>query len=101
MSEEKTEPIPLPTEVAIAQRAMEQRAMVISQHRYQPKLIWTLRPWSAAELRAAVEFEGSPFVVANQPVPLPRQAVLWAGAPVWAQYAYLIMVEVKAINVGG
>lgn len=97
------EPLPLltPAEVAQAQRAMEQRAVVMSQHRWQPKVIWTLRPWSQEELRAVVEFEGSPFVLAHpQVLQLPRVALYWAGAPVWAQYAYLCLVEVKAINVG-
>lgn len=93
-------PLQLPTEVNHAQQAMERRALVMSQHRWQPKIVWTLVPWSIGRLREAIEFEGSPFVVANEPMQLPRQAIYFAGAPHWAQYAYLVMVEVKAINVG-
>lgn len=90
-----------PEDVEEADRLLQQKAVIISGNRFQPKLIWTIRPWSAEELRELIEAGGiSPFVVANQPMPLDRRVILWAGAPHWAQYGYLVMVEVKAINVG-
>jgi len=86
-------------EVAEAERLMLMRQLVVSGNRYQPKLVWTRAPWSRDDLRRAVEAErASPFRVLEMQA-LERGVIFWAGAPYWAQYAYLILVEVKAINV--
>jgi hypothetical protein len=98
------EPIPLrrsrPEDIAEADRLLTERAVIVSGNRFQPKLIWTLRPWRSDELRQVIEADGtSPFKMANFPMPLDRRAILWAGAPHWAQYCYLVMVEIRAVNV--
>lgn len=80
-----------------ADEAMHQRRLVVSGHRYQPKIVWTLQPWSRDDLQRAIEAgRFSPFVLLDAFVLLPHAALKWAGAPYWAQYAYLVMVEVKA-----
>jgi hypothetical protein len=100
------EPIPLhgsrPSDVVAAQKELEAKAAIISGNQFQPKLIWTIRPWSPRELTELIEAGGaSPFRVVNYPMQLDRRVILWAGAPHWAQYGYLVMVEIKAVNVGG
>src|SRR5438105_2432398 len=90
-----------PEDVEKAQQHLERNALAVSQNRYQPKIIWTRIPWRREELQRALEAEGSPFVVLDAFQALERKAIFWAGAPYWAQYAYVVMVEVKAVNVSG
>jgi hypothetical protein len=83
--------------IAVAEEAMRTNAMVISGNRLQPKLVWTLRPRTEAELRRLIEAEGmAPFRFLKAQT-LPRDAITWPGAPYWAAYAYLVLVEVKAL----
>ena len=83
--------------VAQADTAMRRRSAVISGHRYQPKLVWTITPRTEDELRALVTAEGNSPLVYLASMQLPRSALMWAGAPIWAMYAYLVLVEVKAL----
>lgn len=89
-----------PNKVAIAEAAMKRRAMALSGNRYQPKIAWTLVPWSESDLRSAIEGDGASPLRVLGTIPLPRSVVFWAGAPLWAQYAYLVLCEVRALNVG-
>lgn len=95
------EPLPLhpqsrPQDVEAAQRILEQRRVVVSGHRFQPKLVWSLRPMSESDLVSAVEAGGfAPFKVLYI-LRLPREVVTWTGAMVGSQYAYLVLVEVRA-----
>lgn len=84
--------------IVIAEQAMLRRRLALSQNRFQPRIAWTLVPWDESELRAAVQTPGSPLDV-HSVIGLPRSVIFWAGAPTWAQYAYLLMVEVRAINI--
>lgn len=80
---------------------MSRKRLQLSQNRIQPRIAWTLVPWDAVALKREVEAGGAaPFTVLEV-MQLPRSVIQWAGAPMFAQYAYLLLVEVKAINVGG
>jgi hypothetical protein len=79
-----------------ADKAMVRRSAVISGNRYQPKIVWTLVPYSDGELRSLISAQGnSPLRVLNI-TSLGRQTLDWQGAPPGAQYAYLVFVEVRA-----
>jgi len=85
--------------IELAEQAMLKRRLVLSGHHYQPRIAWTLAPWSEDDLRSVIQVPGSPLIV-HSVERLPRSVIFWPGAPTWSQYAYLIMTEVKAINVG-
>lgn len=100
-SGEVSEPIPLPAsrqeDVEAAQRHLDETRLVMSGNRFQPKIVWTIVPRTEAQIRQQIEAGGSaPFSVLTV-LPLPRQAINYAGAPLWAQWAYLVMVEVRAL----
>ncbi len=76
---------------------MLRNSVVVSGNRTQPKVVWTIRPYSERELRRVIEADGmAPFEVLNI-LPLDRRGVSLAGAPKGCQYAYLVMVEVRAL----
>jgi hypothetical protein len=79
-----------------ADEALQRRAAVISGHRMGPRIVWSLQPMSEHTVRALISAEGLSPLVAHEVLTLPRVALLWAGAPHWAQYAYLVNVETKA-----
>jgi hypothetical protein len=85
--------------IEIAEQALLRRRLQLSGNRFQPKIAWTLQPWEEDALRREVEAGGASPLVVHSVILLPRTVINWAGAPLWAQYAYLLMVEVKAINV--
>lgn len=99
-----TDPIDLESErerkrIAVAEDAMVRNAVVISSNRIAPRIVWTLRPHTEADLRRVIEAEGmAPFRLLKVAM-LGREAITWPGAPYWAAYAYVVMVEVKALIV--
>ena len=84
-----------------AEAAIKRRAAVISGNVWQPKLVWTLSPFSPNELRSLVTADGHSPLDYITSIQLGRDALQWAGAPHWAQYVYLVLVEVKATFVPG
>ena len=99
-----TEPIPLPAsrpeDVEAAERHISERRMVVSGNLYQAKVVWSIAPLSDREIRKGVEADGySPFKVLEI-IRLDRLKKV-AGAPFWAMYSWLVMVEVKASGLGG
>ena len=86
--------------VAIAEAAMKRRAAIVSGHIWQPKLVWTLTPHREEDLRALVEASGHSPLTCLASLQLPRAALTWAGAPHWAQYCYVVLVEVRATFAG-
>ncbi len=90
----------MPTDpVEIAEEAMRRNAVVVSSNRIAPRIVWTLRPHTEKELRRVIEAEGmAPFRLLKATT-LDRSAINWPGAPYWAAYAYLVLVEVKALIV--
>lgn len=79
-----------------ADAALQRKAAVISGHRLGPRIVWTLHPWSQDEIRSLVSADGNSPLVPHEVLSLPRTVLMWAGAPHWAQYAYLVNVSVKA-----
>ena len=85
--------------IAVAEEAMRTNALVISGNRIAPRIVWTLRPHTEAQLRRVIEAEGmAPFRFLKAQS-LDRDAITWPGAPYWAAYAYVVLVEVKALIV--
>lgn len=98
------EPLPLPgsrpEDVEAAERHISERRMVVSGNLYQAKIVWAIAPLSDREIRLRVEADGySPFKVLEI-IRMDRLKAV-AGAPFWAMYAWLVMVEVKASGLGG
>lgn len=98
------EPLPFPAsrpeDVEAAERHISERRMVVSGNLYQAKVVWGIVPLTDREIRKNIEADGySPFKVLEI-MRLDRLRKV-AGAPFWAQYAWLVMVEVKASGLGG
>lgn len=79
-----------------ADKLLQRRSAVVSGHRITPKMVWTLNPMGYDEIKALVSAGGASPLVAHEVMTLPRYCITWTGAPHWAQYAYLVMVEVWA-----
>lgn len=90
---------PTPEEIEQAQQMVDRRRLEVSGTRFQPKIVWTLWPHTQDGLRRVIEADGySPHRFLGA-IALDRRALKFAGAPPWAQWAYLVMVEVRALNV--
>ncbi len=83
--------------VAKADQALQRRSAVVSGHRIGPRIVWTLQPMNDTEIRALVSGGGNSPLIPHEVIALPRQCINWAGAPHFAQYAYLVNVEVHAL----
>jgi hypothetical protein len=79
-----------------ADAALQRKAAVISGHRLGPRIVWTLYPWSHDDIRSLVSADGNAPLIPHEVLALPRTVLMWAGAPHWCQYAYLVNVSVKA-----